>query len=93
MLLSNDRCMGQSVLKREMFRSCSTLTRWSISLQYIDKVVVQDSDNVGRPLDLAATSSSIFRRQWEVPQILSSMVLRRFLGASCAIFRTHRVRS
>ena len=55
-------------------------------LQYTDKVVVT-STRVGRSRDLAATSSRISWRQWEVPQTQSSTVLRRFLGAFCVIFR------
>ena len=44
---------------------------------------------LGRPRDLAATSSRISRRQRKVPQIQSSTILRRFFfGACCAIFRT-----
>ena len=56
------------------------MTRWSISL------FSRTSTRFGRPRDLAATSSSISRRQCEVPQIQSSTVVRRFFAHFAPFF-------
>ena len=63
---ATDRAVVQTVQKTVVFRKYSTLTGWSM-LQFIDKV--------GRPRDLAATSS---RRQSEVPKIQLLKFLRRW---------------